>query len=114
MKQCTLVVEGCPNKCGITVERREMQNHLDNECMNRRKPATNLQLTNLSQQATYPQATTYLQHHETQHQVAMYYCFTQVISFNSEYNKRAKERRICDPWPSSKFARQEEAYASYC
>lgn len=68
MKQCTLVVEGCPNKCGSTIERREMQNHLDNECLNKRKSTSNLQLTNHSKPATNPQATTDLEHLETQSQ----------------------------------------------
>jgi hypothetical protein len=88
MKQCTLVVEGCPNKCGSTVERREMQNHLDNECVNKRKPTNNFQLTNHSEQATNPHATTDLEHRETQHQVTMY--FMEVTMFKLEYNKSAK------------------------
>ncbi|GFG28519.1 hypothetical protein Cfor_03636 [Coptotermes formosanus] len=71
MKQCTLVLEGCPNKCGSTVERREMQNHLDNECMNKRKPTNNLQLTDHSQHTTNPQATTDVGHHETRQLVAV-------------------------------------------
>jgi len=69
MKQCTSVVEGCPNKCGSTLERRKMQNHLDNECMNKRKPTNTSQLTNHSKPASNPQATTNLEHHETQHKV---------------------------------------------
>lgn len=85
MKQCTLVVEGCPNNCGSTVERREMKNHLGNECMNKRKPANNLQLTNNSQPATNPQATTDLEHYEKQYQVTTYYM--EVIMFKPEYNK---------------------------
>jgi len=88
MKQCTLVVEGCPNKCGSTIERHEMQNHLDNECMNRRKPTNNLQLTNHSKPATNPQATTDLEHRETQYQVTTY--FLEVIMFKSEYNKNGE------------------------
>jgi hypothetical protein len=82
MKQCPLVVEGCPNKCGVTVERHEMQHHLNNECMNKRRPTDNSQLTTHLQQATSPQATTNLQHnfdpapkmqqYETQRQVAIY------------------------------------------
>jgi hypothetical protein len=87
MKQCTLVVEGCPNKCGSTIERRAMQNHLDNECMNKRKSTNSLPLTNHSKPATNPQATTDLEHHETQHQVTMY--FLEVIMFESEYNESA-------------------------
>ncbi|PSN45550.1 hypothetical protein C0J52_05785 [Blattella germanica] len=43
MKQCHLVLEGCPNKCGVTVERHAMQAHLDNECLNIRRPTTSLQ-----------------------------------------------------------------------
>lgn len=85
MKQCTLVVEGCPNKCGSTIERREMQNHLDNECMNKRKPKNKLHLTNHSKPATNPQATTDLEQRETQYQVTTY--FLEVIMFKSEYNK---------------------------
>jgi len=88
MKQCTLVVEGCPNKCGSTIERREMQNHLDNECLNKRKSTSNLQLTNHSKPATNPQATTDLEHLETQSQVTLY--FLEVIMFKSEYIKSGK------------------------
>jgi hypothetical protein len=62
MKQCPLVLEGCPNKCGVTVERQGMQHHLDNECMNTRRPTDNLQLTTHLQQATNPQSMTNLQH----------------------------------------------------
>jgi hypothetical protein len=92
MKQCTLVLEGCPNKCGSTVERREMQNHLDNECMNKRKPTNNLQLTDHSQHTTNPQATTDVGHHETR-QVTMY--FIEAIMFKSEYNKNTRGLNIC-------------------
>jgi hypothetical protein len=45
-----------------------MQNHLDNECTNKRKQTNTLPLTNHSKPATKPQATTNLEHHETQHQ----------------------------------------------
>jgi hypothetical protein len=93
MKECTLVVEGCPNKCGSTIERREMQNHLDNVCMNRRKPTNNLQLTNHSQPATNTQGTTDLEHRETKYQVTMY--FMEVIMFKSEYNKSGEGLDIC-------------------
>lgn len=85
MKQCTLVLEGCPNKCGSTIERRNIQNHLDNECMNKRKPTNTFPLTNHSKPAKTPQATTDLEHHETQYQVTTY--FLEVIMFKSEYNK---------------------------
>jgi hypothetical protein len=85
MKQCTLVVEGCPNKCGSTIERREMQNHLDNECLNKRKPTNNSQLTNHSKPTTNPHSTTDLENLETQCQVTTY--FLEVIMFKSEYNK---------------------------
>lgn len=85
MKQCTLVVEGCPNKCGSTIKRREMQNHLDNECMNRRTPTNNLQLTTYSKPATNPQASTDLENCETQYLVNTY--FLEVIMFKSECNK---------------------------
>ena len=43
MTQCNLVLEGCPNKCGVTIERQEMQKHLENECMNLRRPTGTLQ-----------------------------------------------------------------------
>ncbi|KAJ9594377.1 hypothetical protein L9F63_014200 [Diploptera punctata] len=47
MKQCDLVLEGCPNKCGVTVERQDMQKHLENECMNLRRPTGTLQVAPL-------------------------------------------------------------------
>ncbi|XP_021937435.1 TNF receptor-associated factor 3 isoform X2 [Zootermopsis nevadensis] len=55
MKQCPLVLEGCPNKCGVTAERREMKHHLSNECMNVRRPTDNLQLTTSPHVTTKPQ-----------------------------------------------------------
>jgi hypothetical protein len=79
MKQCPLVVEGCPNKCGATVERQEMQHHLDNTCKNKKRPTNNFLST--TQQTENPQAMTNLrqnfdsepvkQKYETQHQVVM-------------------------------------------
>jgi hypothetical protein len=72
-------MEGCPNKCGVTVERQEMQHHLDNKCMNKKRPTNNLQST--AQQAANSQAMTKLQkkfdsgsvmqQHETHRQVTM-------------------------------------------
>ncbi|XP_069691624.1 uncharacterized protein Traf-like [Periplaneta americana] len=52
MQQCHLVLEGCPNKCGVTVERHEMQHHLDNECMNKRWPTSGTQTTAVQQPTT--------------------------------------------------------------
>jgi hypothetical protein len=77
MKQCDLVLEGCPNKCGVTLERRKIQNHLDNDCVNKRRPTNDLQLQIYPQQATSPQAVKNLQQYSDptammeQHQVAM-------------------------------------------
>ncbi|XP_023706972.1 TNF receptor-associated factor 1 isoform X2 [Cryptotermes secundus] len=76
MKQCPLVLEGCPNKCGVTVERQEMQYHLDNKCKNKKRPTNNLPST--TQQTENHEAMTNLQHnfdsgpvmqqYKTQHQ----------------------------------------------
>jgi hypothetical protein len=88
MKQCPLVLEGCPNKCGEIVERCEMQHHMNNKCMNKQRPTDNIQLTTHPLEATSPQATSLqhnfdpvpmLQQHETQHQVEMYGYFWKVI-----------------------------------
>jgi hypothetical protein len=83
MKQCPLVLEGCPNKCGVTVERQEMQHHLDNKCKNKKRPTNNFLST--TQQTENPQAKANLkknfdsgptiQQCKTHHQVVILYCY---------------------------------------
>jgi hypothetical protein len=79
MKQCPLVLEGCPNKCGVTIERQEMQYHLDNKCKNKKRPTNNL--PSATQQTENPKTMINLQQnfdsgpvmqqYKTQHQVVM-------------------------------------------